>query len=378
MQAPQPAVAVRTASCLYSEPQQQRQQQRQKQQQQQQQQQHQPQQQQQQRQQQQQCRGSCRVGMLRRAEGAANHRPLVVRLQPQSGSRPAQMCLAASGLVCSLLGQLQYRRRRRKWFAVVARSKDDEKEGFGNVSEWFEKKKAEGTGGAGGAVIGGMLGGPLGAFLGAQVGSRMGPALQGVLNSMDDDEAPAEQPAEEVERGSGSDDAKEKKNDKNNNSNSKNNNNKTTIATAAPAAATTTTATTPSDELSALKSKAIRTPTETRDPSELQQQPEQQQQQLPSTAKAASPPPPKPSVDLAGEMLSSLRKGVGEKRKLLENEIAELYAQAEKALSAGDEQAARGFLEKRAAARAALQSVCDGQKRRAQAEVQRLQTEVDA
>ncbi|CAE7465611.1 TKL-1 [Symbiodinium pilosum] len=67
--------------------------------------------------------------------------------------------------------------------------------------------------------------------------------------------------------------------------------------------------------------------------------------------------------DLLDE-LQALRRGVPEKEKKLEAELAELYAKAEEALKAGDEEAARKLLESKAKTQASLDSLREGQKRR--------------
>lgn len=96
-------------------------------------------------------------------------------------------CIFWPAVSVSVLGTIK-----RRFGRSLRRAKDsDGNSGAGlgeGFNKWVQQKKAEGAGGAGGAVLGGMIAGPLGAFLGAQIGSRVGsmmPNLEEALEQMD-------------------------------------------------------------------------------------------------------------------------------------------------------------------------------------------------
>jgi len=227
--------------------------------------------------------------------------------------------------------------------------------GFGDagkkVRDWLERKKAEGTGGVGGAVVGGVLGGPLGAFVGAQIGTRLVPGMKDALNKL-------EEAVDELDEGSRSADSKgQERGD----------------APRQPQPAAGQPRPQPEREAP------------TPQPSATSQQPRVPPDQVAAAASAASAPdaagaleprqapasrvatPPRREDVLASE-LSSLKQGAKLKLQQLEEEVAELYAKAEKALAAGDESAARAFLAKRSSTQAKLVELRGGQKRREQEE----------
>lgn len=220
-----------------------------------------------------------------------------------------------------------------------------DKPGLDGVKKWIEEKKAQGTAGVGGAVVGGMLGGPIGAVVGAQVASKMGPALDSALEALEGDLAEEEKDAEKQE-----------------------------VQEEAPAS-------------KAVQGKAEpkASPPEPESASKVSDKAPVPSEDTPEAPSSASAPAgkagavadmPKPSVrgDHLMDELQALRKGVPEKEKKLEAEIAELYAKAEEAIKVGDEEAARKLLESKAQAQASLESLRAGQQRRAAQQSEQLES----
>lgn len=253
--------------------------------------------------------------------------------EPLRRSRAACAVAAASGA----LARAHLARGR-----VRRRAEGSDEPGLDGVKKWIEEKKAQGTAGVGGAVVGGVLGGPIGAVVGAQVASKMGPALDSALQALEGDlaEEEKEEKKEEPEQ------APAKK------------------AVQAESQAS------PSQPGTASK-VSDKAPTPSEDVSEA-----------PSSASApagkAGAPADMPSPSAKGDdlmdELQALRKGVPEKEKKLEAEIAELYAKATEAMKVGDEEAARKLLESKAQAQASLESLRAGQQRRAAQQSEQLES----
>ncbi|CAE7264218.1 TKL-1 [Symbiodinium sp. CCMP2592] len=197
----------------------------------------------------------------------------------------------------------------------------------------------------GGAVVGGMLGGPIGAVVGAQVASKMGPALDSALQALEGDLEEEEEKKDE-EKKEEPEQAPAKK------------------AVQAESKAS------PSQPGTAAK-VSDKAPMPAEDVSEAQSS-----ASAPAGKAGAPADMPSPSArgdDLMDE-LQALRKGVPEKEKKLEAEIAELYAKAKEAMKVGDEEAARKLLESKAQAQASLESLRAGQQRRAAQQSEQLES----
>ncbi|CAK0860586.1 unnamed protein product [Prorocentrum cordatum] len=291
----------------------------------------------------------------------ARHPGLPVQLVSARRCRPA--CRALAPLASALV--LAARRSGRRSAAARRRASAEDKDhnpndgkksqkGSGDLGKdiqgWFEKKKAQGTGGAGGAVVGGMLLGPLGAIVGANVGAKLGPAVTDLLRTFEgeggDDQSGG------GGGGGGSARAADEAVDK----------------PRRPEARRAAAERKPAAPQPSVDSELEELVASRRTPGPVATMPEAPAPQA-AAAAAAAEAPASEQVDL----LKALQQGALSKRRKLEAEVAELYAKAEGALVAGDEAAARSYLESKATAQRALDRILEGQRRRRE----RLESEVE-
>lgn len=187
-----------------------------------------------------------------------------------------------------------------------------------NIQQWFQKKKVEGAGGVGGAVLGGMLLGPLGSLVGAQLGTRVAPVLNDVLKMLEGEGAESADPADQADPADPAD----------------------------PSEPPEPTASMPGRETG--RASQASQASQVSQASQASQAPRQ----------AASVVRPSLSKD---EELRALKHGVQQKQQELELELVasvqQLYEKAQQALRAGDEPAARALLETRAATQASLEKL---------------------
>ncbi|CAK0860587.1 unnamed protein product [Prorocentrum cordatum] len=272
----------------------------------------------------------------------ARHPGLPVQLVSARRCRPA--CRALAPLASALV--LAARRSGRRSAAARRRASAEDKD----IQGWFEKKKAQGTGGAGGAVVGGMLLGPLGAIVGANVGAKLGPAVTDLLRTFEgeggDDQSGG------GGGGGGSARAADEAVDK----------------PRRPEARRAAAERKPAAPQPSVDSELEELVASRRTPGPVATMPEAPAPQA-AAAAAAAEAPASEQVDL----LKALQQGALSKRRKLEAEVAELYAKAEGALVAGDEAAARSYLESKATAQRALDRILEGQRRRRE----RLESEVE-